>query len=264
MERWVSCHLLHFEIQFIPLMQKDTLSDPSGFETLDAISRADTFNRWQFDALNRSAQGQILEIGSGTGNISALLLENHSHVSLSDLRPEYCHLLQSKFSNNPHFKGVYELDLSINDFDLKYAELLEKFDTVIASNVIEHISPDTLAVRNAKALLRNGGRLIVLVPAGQWLYNSLDKELGHYKRYSKKKLKALLESAGLIVMNTRYFNAAAILGWWISGKVLKEKTVSASKMNLFNRLTPFFKITDWFIAPLVGISVISVGVKNAG
>jgi SAM-dependent methyltransferase len=245
-------------------MQKDTLSDPPGFETLEAISHADTFNLWQFDALNRSVQGQILEIGSGTGNISALLLKNHSQVSLSDLRPEYCHLLQSKFSNNPHFKGVYELDLSINNFDLKYPELLEKFDTVIASNVIEHISPDTLAVRNAKALLRNGGRLIVLVPAGQWLYNSLDKELGHYKRYSKKKLKALLESAGLIVMNTRYFNAAAILGWWFSGTVLKEKTVSVSKMNLFNHLTPFFKITDWFIAPLVGISVISVGVKNAG
>jgi 2-polyprenyl-3-methyl-5-hydroxy-6-metoxy-1,4-benzoquinol methylase len=262
MERRVSCHLLHFEIQFIRLMQKETLTDPSGFETLDAFSRADRFNRWQFSALNRSVKGQILEIGSGTGNISELLLKNHSHVSLSDLRSEYCDLLETKFDNNPHFKGVYQLDLSIDNFDSKYPELLAKFDTVIASNVIEHITPDTLAVRNATALLRNGGRLIILVPAGQWLYNSLDKELGHYKRYSKFKLKSLLESAGLVVRDTRYFNAAAILGWWISGKVLREKTVSVSKMNLYNRLTPLFKITDWFIAPFVGISVISVGVKN--
>jgi 2-polyprenyl-3-methyl-5-hydroxy-6-metoxy-1,4-benzoquinol methylase len=244
-------------------MQKESLSDPSGFETLEAFSNADSFNKWQFEALNRFAKGEILEIGSGTGNISALLLKEHSRVCLTDLRPEYCELLKNKFGQNPHLTGVYELDLSLDDFDLKYPDLLGKFDAVIASNVIEHISDDLLAVRNAKALLKNNGSLIVLVPAGQWLYNSIDKELGHYKRYSKSRLKNLLESAGLAVKETRYFNAAAIFGWWFAGNVLREKTISMGKMSLYNRLTPVFKITDWFITPFCGISVISVGIKNA-
>ena len=243
-------------------MQDDTITDPSGFETLEAFSRADKFNRWQYEALNRFAQGQVLEIGSGTGNISALLLNDHLQVSLSDLRHEYCDLLKTKFGGSPHLQGVYEIDLSLDNFDLKYADLVEKFDTVIASNVIEHIEDDSQAVRNAKSLLKNNGRLIVLVPAGQWLYNSIDKELGHYKRYSKSRLKSLLESAGLVVTDTRYFNAAAILGWWISGKVLKEKTVSIAKMNIYNSLTPLFRVTDWFVSPFVGISVISAGVKK--
>lgn len=244
-------------------MQKESMSDPSGFETLEAFSQADTFNKWQYNALNRFAQGQILEIGSGTGNISAFFLKEHEQVCLTDLRPEYCELLKNKFGPDPHLLGVYELDLSLHNFESTYPYLLNKFDTVIASNVIEHISEDSLAVSNAKSLLKNNGRLIVLVPAGQWLYNSIDKELGHYKRYSKSSLKSLLESAGLFVEDTRYFNAAAILGWWISGNILREKTVSSAKMTLYNRMTPIFKITDWFIAPFVGISVISVGIKKA-
>ncbi|HEY4935477.1 MAG TPA: class I SAM-dependent methyltransferase [Puia sp.] len=237
-------------------MQKEALSDPSGFETLETFSRANTFNRWLFEKISRYVQGQLLEIGSGTGNISAFLLKDLTRVSLSDLRPEYCRLLQNKFGHDPHLEGVYELDLSLKDFNSKHPELLEKFDTVIALNVIEHIKDDSLAIRNAKALLRNNGKLIILVPAGQWLYNSIDRELGHYKRYSKSGLKDLLESAGLVVTECRYFNAAAILGWWISGNVLREKIISPSKLNVYNRLVPMFRIIDWFVSPFTGISVI--------
>jgi hypothetical protein len=63
-------------------------------------------------------------------------------------------------------------------------------------------------------------------------------------------------------MNTGYFNAAGILGWWFSGKVLKEKNIAGTKMKIYNRLIPFFRVIDWFVSPFVGISVISVGVKN--
>jgi SAM-dependent methyltransferase len=244
-------------------MARDTRSDPSGFETLETFSRANAFNRWLFEKISRYLRGQILEIGSGIGNISAFLLKEQDNVFLSDLRPEYCRLLQKKFGHNPHLQGVNELDLSLKDFNSNYPDLLEKFDTVIALNVIEHITDDILAIRNAKSLLRNNGKLIILVPAGQWLYNSIDRELGHHKRYSKSGLNNLLDSAGLFVSDCRYFNAAAILGWWFSGNILREEIISPAKLNFFNRMIPFFRIADWFVAPFTGISVISVGVKNA-
>jgi 2-polyprenyl-3-methyl-5-hydroxy-6-metoxy-1,4-benzoquinol methylase len=262
MERWPSCHLLYFEIQFISLMLKDFISDPSGFETLENFSHANEFNRWQYEALNKFAGGHTIEIGSGTGNISVFLLKDHYDVTLSDLRPEYCNLLRNKFIDSPHLRGIYELDLSVNNFASEYPGLIAQFDTVIASNVIEHISNDSQAIQNAKALLKNNGKLIILVPSGQWLYNSIDRDLGHFKRYSKSGLRSLLESAGLSVNHTRYFNAAGILGWWFSGSILKAKKVSVAKMNIYNRLIPFFRVLDWFVSPLVGISVISVGVKN--
>ncbi len=243
-------------------MSRHTQSDPSGFETLEAFSQAGAFNRWLYQKIVKYVQGKTLEIGSGIGNISAFLLKDLDDVSLSDLRPEYCRLLQNKFSYDSHLKGVYEMDLSLEDFNSKYPELIEKFDTVIALNVIEHITDDLLAIRNAKALLKKNGKLVILVPAGQWLYNSIDRELGHIKRYSKSGLNELMESAGLFVADCRYFNAAAILGWWVSGNILREKTISSAKLNIYNRMIPFFKIMDWFISPFMGISVISVGRKN--
>jgi 2-polyprenyl-3-methyl-5-hydroxy-6-metoxy-1,4-benzoquinol methylase len=243
-------------------MLQTAQSDPSGFETLEAFSRADAFNHWLFQKIHPWVQGQTLEIGSGIGNISAFLLKYHANVSLSDLRPEYCQILKEKFGRDPSLQGVYEMDLSLKDFELNHPELLGKFDTVIALNVIEHIKDDLLAIRNAKSLLKKGGKLIVLVPSGQRLYNSIDEELGHYRRYSKSMLNELMESAGLTVADSLYFNAAAILGWWIAGSILREKTVTAAKLNFYNRMVPLFRIVDWFIAPIAGISVISVAVNN--
>jgi 2-polyprenyl-3-methyl-5-hydroxy-6-metoxy-1,4-benzoquinol methylase len=237
-------------------------SDPTGFETLESFSRIPSFNHWLYDKIKGYATGQILEIGSGIGNISVFLLRDQPAVSLSDLRPEYTHLLNKNFKGEQHMQGVYELDLALPDFMHRYPDLLEKFDTVIALNVIEHIGDDELAIRNATSLLRKNGKLVILVPAGQWLYNSLDRELGHCKRYSKKSLNNLLKSAGLEISDSKYFNAAAILGWWFSGNILHEKIISPVKLKVYNLMVPFFRILDWFISGFIGISVISIGSKN--
>lgn len=238
-------------------------SDQVGFETLENFASAPAFNRWLYNKIKNEAFGQILEIGCGIGNISAFFLEDQNNISLSDLRPEYCRYIDKKFGGHPHLRGIYELDLSRVDFEEKYGNLLESFDTVIALNVIEHLENDLLAIRNAGKLLRNNGKLVVLVPAGQCLYNSLDRALGHYRRYSKTQLNKLLESTGLAINSGRYFNAAAVGGWWFSGNILKDKIISPSKLNLYNQLVPFFRIVDWFAAPFMGLSVISVGIKNS-
>jgi 2-polyprenyl-3-methyl-5-hydroxy-6-metoxy-1,4-benzoquinol methylase len=237
-------------------------SDPTGFETLEALSKADALNQWLYDKIKGFANGQILEIGSGIGNISAHLLKNQPTVTLTDLRPEYCRLLETKFAGHPHLQGIYEMDLVLPDFSVKNSALLGKFDTVIALNVVEHIELDRLAIHNASQLLRKNGRVVILVPAGPWLYNSLDRELGHFKRYTKSGLNNLLESEGFRVQDSLYFNAAAIAGWWISGHMLREKIITSTKLNLYNRLVPLFRIADWFITPFTGVSVISVGVKD--
>jgi 2-polyprenyl-3-methyl-5-hydroxy-6-metoxy-1,4-benzoquinol methylase len=237
-------------------------TDPTGYETLESFSKAKAFNRWQYDSIKNDLRGDILELGSGIGNISGLLLTDHGRVALSDLRPEYCAHLDRLYHADPHLSGVYELDLSRPDFESCHPSLLGKFDTVIALNVIEHISDDGLTIRNARALLQNGGRLIVLVPSGQWLYNNLDRELGHVRRYSKKGLKDLIEQAGLTVTRTRYFNAAAIAGWWLEGNVLRKKIISPFSLHLYDQMVPVFKFADWFITPFTGISLIAVATKN--
>jgi len=243
-------------------MQSAPHSDPVGFETLEIFSEAPAINHWLFEKIIGLTRGEILEIGSGIGNISSFLLAERSLVYLSDLRQEYCQSLQKKFNNHPHLRGIYLLDLSLPDFGIRYSDLLEKFDTVIVLNVVEHIKDDQGAIVNARSLLRAGGRLVVLVPAIPSLYNSLDRHLGHYRRYSKIQLRELIERADLKFGGCRYFNAAAIPGWWFSGSLLKEEVVTPAKLKFFNRLVPLFKILDRLISPFTGISLIVSGIKN--
>jgi SAM-dependent methyltransferase len=262
MERRLPCHLLHSEIQFIQLMRSDVYSDLTGLETLEIFSGASEINRWLFEKINGFLQGEILEIGSGIGNISGFLLSEHPSVYLSDVRQEYCLRLENKFHGHPHLRRIYQLNLAQPDFKNHYSDLLETFDTVIALNVVEHIQDDQTAIENATALLRIGGKLVVLVPAIPGLYNSLDRHLGHFRRYTKIELKKLLEQAGLKFGGCRFFNAAAIPGWWCAGSLLKEEIVTPSKLRLFNRLVPFFKIIDPLLSPFTGISLITSGIKN--
>ncbi len=243
-------------------MHSEAHSDPVGFETLEIFSETTAINRWTFEKIDDFIQGEILEIGSGIGNISGLLLARHMSVYLSDLRQEYNQSLKKKFDNHPHLQGIYLLDLTLPDFKIHYTDLLEKFDTVIALNVIEHIQDDRKAIENACALLRKGGRLVVLVPAIPGLYNSLDLHLSHFRRYSKKALRVLLEGTGLRSLDFRYHNAAAIPGWWLSGSLLKEERITPVKLRFFNRLVPLFRFLDWLVSPFTGISLIASGIKN--
>ncbi|MDP4131692.1 MAG: methyltransferase domain-containing protein [Bacteroidota bacterium] len=239
------------------------LTDPSGWETLELFADAPAFNRWLFDRIYPFCKGQVLEVGSGIGNISSLLLDKHLKVSLSDLRPEYCRYLTHQFVSNPDLQGVYQMDLSIPDFENRYPALINRFGTVIALNVVEHIEQDMLAVHNAKKLLRTGGNLIILVPAGKRLYNNFDRELGHYRRYSGKTLTGLLTDTGLTVTHISYFNFTGILGWWFSGSVLKKKMIPRSQLKLYNQLVPVFRIIDRLFVRFAGLSVIAVTTNQA-
>jgi len=237
-------------------------TDPSGWETLELFAEAPAFNRWLFDRIAPFCKGEVMEAGSGIGNISGLLLDHHFKLTVSDMRAEYCRLLTDKFGGNPNLQAVHQLDLSLLDFENRYPDLLNRFDTVIALNVVEHIKEDALAIRNAGKLLRNKGNLIILVPSGRYLYNRFDRELGHYRRYSGKAVSRLLSDAGLQVFYSRYFNSGGIAGWWFSGSVLKKKIIPGFQLRIFNRLVPFFRILDQCTAKVAGLSVIAVAAKQ--
>lgn len=233
--------------------------DTEGLDTLDAVAIADKFNHWMYQTILPYCKGNILEIGSGIGNISNFFLEDNAQITLSDIRDNYCEKLKDSFGHYPNLKGVLNMDLTDPDFETNHADLLGTFDTVFALNVVEHIKNDQLALRNCKKLLRRGGHVIILVPAYQWLYNRFDKELEHYRRYTKDHLTRLIADAQLLVKHSQYFNVAGMAGWFVSGKILKKKTIPKNQMSLYNKLVPIFKVVDKTLLNKVGLSVIAVG-----
>jgi len=231
--------------------------DLEGLETLSVIEKADRFNEWMYKTIAPHCEGKIIEIGSGIGNISQFFIADKKEIVLSDLRDNYCEILKRKFEN-----PVIKIDLVDPDFDQKHTELLDTFDALFALNVVEHIKDDVQAIANCKKLLKVGGTMIILVPAFQSLYNNFDVELEHFRRYTQKSLKSIIVQNGLKAKHLFSFNLIGILGWFVSGRILKKKTIPEGQMGLFNLLVPIFKLADFVTFKKIGLSVICVAKKE--
>ena len=235
--------------------------DDNGLKTLEAIAKADKFNQWMFQTIKPYCKGNILEIGSGIGNISAFFINDGQRIFLSDIRESYCKELSRKFGSFSNFLGTETLDLVDPDFNINYKHHFNKYDTVFALNVIEHIENDRQAIRNCYKLLAKDGNLIILVPSYHLLYNHFDKELGHFKRYTKRIVSELLKDSNLKIIHAQYFNFVGIMGWFISGNLLKKKTIPSGQMKLYNTFVPLIKIIDKLVLNAVGLSTIVIGKK---
>ena len=231
--------------------------DDIGFQTLEVISRADKFNKWMYDTILPFCHGNILEIGSGIGNISRLFIENGYSITLSDTDEFYFDQLKKKFKETK----IASIDLVDENFTSKYNHLFQGFDTLIFLNVLEHINNDRLAIENCKQFLKPGGSLVILVPAYSFLYSQMDKELHHYRRYTAKKLSALVSEKKFIIKKVFYFNALGIFAW-IYGKVFKLNTIPLKNMKLFSELVPIAKLVDKILFRKTGLSVILVAQKD--
>jgi SAM-dependent methyltransferase len=229
--------------------------DKEGLEILDVISKADKFNYWMYETITPYCQGTILEIGSGVGNLSQFFIKEKKDIFLSDIRDNYGDILKSKF--NLDGQRVLNIDIAELDFEKKYAELFEKFDSIFCLNVVEHIENDDLAIKNMMKLLKANGTLTVLVPAYQSLYNGFDVTLEHFRRYNEKRLTNLMSKYGLI-QKSFYFNAVGILGWWTSGQLFKNTTIPEGEMKLYNTLVPVIRIIDKIVFQKIGLSVVCV------
>ncbi len=229
--------------------------DETGVSVLDVISRADKFNRWMYETIAPYCNGKILEIGSGIGNISQFFIRDGKQVFLSDIRRNYRDFIKKKF--NLDDERVIDIDIAHVDFQNRYSDLTGTFDSVFCLNVVEHIQDDGLSVANMMRLLKPGGKLTVLVPAYSCLYNGFDKTLGHYRRYSRKTLLKLMSQHG-IPAEAFYFNSVGILGWFVSGKIFRNKTIRKDEMKLYNYLVPLIKLADKILFRKIGLSVVCV------
>jgi len=229
--------------------------DSEGLTVLAAISSADKFNRWMYETIAPFCSGSILEIGSGVGNISQYFIHDKSYIYLSDIRENYRDIIKDKFGLDN--SRVIDIDIIHPNFRDVYKDLLGKFDSVFCLNVIEHIKDDHLAVENMMKLLKPGGKLTVLVPAFQCLYNGIDSTLEHYRRYSKRALLNVMSEHGLVIKSF-YFNSIGILAWFIGGSILRNKTIHEGKMSVYNFFVPVYKIIDRLLFRKIGLSVVCV------
>jgi hypothetical protein len=110
--------------------------------------------------------------------------------------------------------------------------------------------------------LEDGGRAVILVPEGQGIFNSLDRELGHRRRYSEGQLRLRMSEAGFVVEELLRFNRISRPGWWLNGNVLGRRTIGRFQLRQFDRLVWLFRRIDRAL-PWSPTSLIAVGRKKS-
>ncbi len=194
---------------------------------------------------------RVLEIGAGTGNMSVNLMPRSIYWA-TDLNPAYLEYLVTLRSTRPYMRVAHTDAMDAATFPTG-----QQFDTVVCLNVVEHVEDDVAALRNIGGALEVGGRAVILVPCGPWLYGTLDEVLGHFRRYTEEQLRDVAVQAGFRVERMLKFNRPGVPAWWLNGRILRRRTFGIGQIRVLNFLTPLFRLVDRWL-PLPPLSLIAV------
>jgi len=225
--------------------------DLVGMETLEVMKEARWYNQWLFKMIKPYLGKDILEVGAGTGNFTRLL-SKIGKVSVIDIEERYIKYLKK---NKNISSGIGDIE------EGQYFFRNGLFDSIVCLNVLEHISDDLKALKNSQKLLKEGGTLVLLVPAHKILFSNFDKTLGHFRRYTTGELTHKLKSAGFTVITNRYLNWWAAIGWFVFLRLTGWRKIPKSEVGIFNYLGRLFLWPEKFIKFPFGLSVLVVAKK---
>jgi SAM-dependent methyltransferase len=147
--------------------------------------------------LDLPAKATIVEIGAGTGG-NMRMLEQFGAVTaveMSDLARE----IAREKTGRDFLAGHLPDNIPVAP---------QSCDFVCLFDVLEHVAEDEASLRAIREMLKPGGRVILTVPAHQWLWSTHDVGLHHMRRYSRNLLRERIEKAGFAIDRMSYTNAA--------------------------------------------------------
>jgi SAM-dependent methyltransferase len=141
------------------------------------------------------AGARLLDLGCGTGGVLRDWSQrcrcfgvDGSRVALRICRRKgFESVAQGDFTALPFARGI--------------------FDMVVMLDVLEHLDDEVALLHQAREACSRGGRLLIAVPAFEWLWSQHDETFGHRRRYTASRLQRVVRSAGLVPERTTYTNA---------------------------------------------------------
>jgi glycosyltransferase involved in cell wall biosynthesis len=230
-------------------------TDDPGQGMLQSLGSSPRISRWVIEQFDGEIGDRVLEAGSGTGNLTPLLLDRERIVSL-DVDHPYIRKLDHRYGHLENFTAV-KADLEDPETFVKLES--EGFDTVICINVLEHLDRPEVALRGFNRVLRSGGRVLVLVPAHQSLYSAMDEAIEHRRRYEELELRQLLEVAGFEVQRLAPFNRLGVVGWAVN-RWTGRKSISRLQVSAFGLIMPLARALER-VESLRGLSWVAVARK---
>lgn len=201
---------------------------------------------------------QVLEVGAGMGTNTSFFLENGNEISKWVCLEPDARLAEQIHEKIPEeHRGKVEVSTRY----LKEYNKKEEFDAILYIDVIEHIKEDQAELEVAKSFLKKGGHLIILVPAHNYLYSNFDKEIGHFRRYNKARLKKAV-GEGLSLEKLWYLDSVGTTASVFNKLFLKQSYPTVEQIKFWDRnLVTLSKVSDPLFGYHLGKSLLGVWKK---
>ncbi len=235
----------------------DLYVEPYGRAFLNNLTGTPQYLSWLSRALRPFLADTVLELGAGIGNLAGRLMARRVRYVAAEKDPLYLHALGNRFLRTPNV-DVRKLDPGSPE---QFVNIGEPFDTVLCVNILEYMEEPAAVLESARKVMKPDGALIVLVPQGETLYGSIDRTLGHRRRFDREALGKLLEAQGFQVRQFVDINKIGTPAWWLYGHVLRQRRINKVTLKIFDKTVWFWRLMDG-ILPWRGLSLIAIAARN--
>ncbi|MSP90356.1 MAG: class I SAM-dependent methyltransferase [Myxococcales bacterium] len=230
---------------------------------LEALADLPRYTGWILDEFDPWLHGRVIEVGAGIGNVALRYLDRAGPRPVTDavlVEPAanlYARLQQRVGSD----RRVQTVCATLDGLPAELAA--PPFDAAVLVNVLEHIEDDLGTLRRLHGLLRPGGAVCLFVPAGPWLFGSLDRAVHHVRRYRRRELEGVVRAAGFDVAKLAWFDALGMVPWFVAGRVLRRRQFDRGAAALYDKVgVPLTRAVEARLRLPVGKSLVAVGVRG--
>ncbi len=205
----------------------NSIAETEDFE-FEALQEAKNYRAALFKEFRKFLRGNVLEVGAGIGQMSEELarMPEVKRAVAVEPSPVFCARHRSRLPGHDLIEGTVE-----------QVPAGAEWNAIVSINVLEHIEDDDDELHRYAELLQSAhGTLCLFVPARPEIYSPIDKDFGHFRRYTRPELRHKLVRAGFEIVTLNYFNCVGYFAWWLNFCLLKKRLFETKKMVLFDRV----------------------------
>ena len=225
---------------------------------LEMFAQAKNWKNYIRVLLSKYIKGDVLEVGAGIGSNTRLLYRFQADRKWLCLEPdnELFYALEQAIILNSI------TNCSARNGTIDIVEDNRLFDSILYIDVLEHIRNEQQEVIKASQHLKANGNLIILGPAHQWLFTPFDAAIGHYRRYNKQMLKAIIPD-DIEIIKLVYLDCIGLLASLGNKLVLRQSQPTLKQIKMWDDLMiPLSRRLDSVLGYRLGKSILLVGRKR--
>jgi SAM-dependent methyltransferase len=220
------------------------MSDYSGTENLEVMADAINYNDFLVSLIGKEVKpgDLVVDFGAGIGTFS-------KQVAMAG------HAVHCVEPDHRQLDRILALGLPASESIANFEN--DSVDVLYTLNVLEHIENDVEALEACYQKIKPGGYILIYVPAFNVLYSSMDKSVGHIRRYTRSTLAKKVRLAGFTVVRNEYVDSAGFFASLLFKMFGNDSgTINRAALILYDRYVfPLSRLADFICNKVFGKNV---------